>query len=467
MSNDRNTQKTIIPDGPLTPSSMPDTIPGRSQEFIEDHGNETDYVLKSGAPETEPGKAPDASAFSPASSPEKTVYPILFAISFSHMLNDTMQSLIPSIYPIVKEGFALSFAQIGLITLTFQLSAALLQPFVGLYTDRKPQPYSLAIGMGFTLVGLLMLSVAPSFAILLCSVSLVGIGSSIFHPEASRIAYLSSGGQRGLAQSVFQVGGNAGSAIGPLLVALIIVPFGRGSVGWFSAIALVAMVVLAFVGKWYKSHIIVQKAKPARASSTPEHHLSTRTIVLSISVLLMLIFSKFFYMVSLTSYLTFYLMQKFGVSVQASQTYLFVFLFSVAVGTFAGGPLGDRFGRKYVIWASILGVAPFTIMLPYANLMWTTILIVIIGIILSSAFSAILVYAQELVPGKVGLVSGLFFGFAFGMAGVGSAILGELADRTSITYIYYLCSYLPLIGLLTALLPNIESTGQKQKAAKK
>lgn len=398
-----------------------------------------------------------------AASPERTIYPILFAISFSHMLNDTMQSLIPSIYPMVKDSFALSFSQIGIITLTFQMAGSLMQPFVGLYTDKKPQPYSLAVGMGFTLIGLVLLSQAPTYPILLCSVALVGMGSSVFHPEASRMAYLASGGRRGLAQSVFQVGGNAGSAIGPLLAAMIIVPYGRGSVLWFCLIALCAITVLTFVGRWYKNHIVRRKARPAHAALDAPLNLSRSKVILSIFVLLMLIFSKFFYMASMTSYFTFYLINKFGVSVQTSQTYLFIFLAAVAVGTFAGGPAGDRFGRKYVIWASILGVAPFTLALPYANLLWTTILIVVIGIILSSAFSAILVYAQELVPGKVGLVSGLFFGFAFGMAGIGSAVLGELADHTSIFYVYHVCSYLPLIGLLTGFLPNIESTRQRMK----
>jgi FSR family fosmidomycin resistance protein-like MFS transporter len=403
----------------------------------------------------------DGRRSSAGSSAEKTVYPILFAISFSHLLNDTMQSVIPSIYPIVKESFALTFTQVGLITFVFQLSAALLQPFVGLFTDKRPQPYSLAIGMGFTLLGLLLLSRAPSFELLLLAVGLVGIGSSVFHPEASRIAYLASGGRRGLAQSLFQVGGNAGSSLGPLLAALIIVPFGVASVGWFSGIALLAMAVLWMVGRWYSAHIVHLKAKPAGHATSPGHQLSRGKVVGSISILLVLIFSKYFYFVSLTSYLTFYMMNKFGVSVQASQGYLFAFLFAVAVGTFVGGPLGDRYGRKYVIWASILGVAPFTLALPYANLTWTTVLIVIIGLVMASAFSAILVYAQELVPGKVGLVSGLFFGFAFGMAGLGSAVLGKLADHTSIDVVYQICSFLPLIGLVTGLLPNIQSNRRR------
>lgn len=429
----------------------------------------TTQTSLSDSPSTDEPPSPSPSTLPPAGTnpAERTAYAILFAISFSHLLNDTMQSLIPSIYPMVKESFRLSYTQIGLITFTFQLSASLLQPFVGLYTDKKPQPYSLAIGMGFTLFGLILLSMAPSFNMLLVSVGMVGIGSSVFHPEASRMAYHASGGKRGFAQSVFQVGGNAGSAIGPLLAALIIVPHGRQSVAWFSLIALVAMGVLTYVGGWYKRHVIMLKSKRASiaAAMGTRAPLSRATIVTSISILLALIFSKFFYMVSMTSFFTFYLMDKFGVSIQQSQTYLFIFLAAVAVGTFAGGPIGDYVGRKYVIWASILGAAPFTLLLPYANLFWTIVFVILIGLILSSAFSAILVYAQELLPGKVGLVSGLFFGFAFGMAGVGSAVLGQLADHTSINYVYQVCSFLPLIGLLTAFLPNIESTRQPMKKA--
>lgn len=386
---------------------------------------------------------------------EKTVFPILFALSFSHLLNDTIQSLIPAIYPIVKADYNLSFSQIGLITLSFQLAASLLQPVVGLYTDKKPQPFSLAIGMAFTLCGLIVLSLSNSFHVILMAVALVGVGSSIFHPEASRMAYMASGGKRGLAQSVFQLGGNAGSSIGPLLAAWIIVPHGQFSVIWFSLIALLAIVILSNVGRWYKGRIRLASAGKKKIPVLSQG-LSKGRIISSIVILLVLIFSKYFYMASLTSYFTFYLMSKFNVSVQSSQIYLFVFLFSVAAGTLAGGPIGDRIGRKYVIWFSILGTAPFALLLPYANLFWTGVLIVPIGIILASAFSAILVYAQELIPGKVGLVSGLFFGFAFGMGGIGSALLGELADRTSITYVYGICSFLPLIGLLTGFLPNIE-----------
>ncbi|MEJ7692429.1 MFS transporter, partial [Daejeonella sp.] len=390
----------------------------------------------------------------------KTVFPILFAISFSHLLNDTIQSLIPAIYPVVKNSFSLTFAQIGLITLTFQMAASLLQPFVGLYTDRKPQPYSLAIGMGFTLIGLVSLSQAPNFLMLIVSVAFVGIGSSIFHPEASRMASMASGGRRGMAQSVFQVGGNAGSSIGPLLAALVIVPYGQSNIIWFSLLALLAIIILVNVGGWYKLKI------KARAHKSPAAHvvqtLPRKQVIISVIILLILIFSKYFYLASMSSYYTFYMIHKFGVSVQSSQVYLFIFLFSVAAGTLIGGPLGDKIGRKYVIWGSILGVAPFTLLLPHANLFWTAVLTVPIGVILASAFSAILVYAQELIPGKVGMISGLFFGFAFGMGGVGSALLGALADRTSIEYVYSICAFLPLIGLITGFLPDI---GKKAKVA--
>ncbi|WP_268223805.1 MFS transporter [Sinomicrobium oceani] len=388
-------------------------------------------------------------------SAEKTVFPVLFALSFSHMMNDTLQSLIPSIYPLVKETFKLSFAQVGLITLTFQLTASLLQPLVGLYTDKYPKPYSLAIGMGFTLIGLVVLSMAPNFGTILLAVGLIGMGSSVFHPEASRIAHMASGGRHGMAQSLFQVGGNAGSSMGPLLAAIIIVPFGQSSVIWFSLAALLAIIVLSRVGQWYKNNL---HRAPAQKKKTYDHalghRLSRTQVIWSIVVLLFLIFSKYIYMSSLTSYYTFYLMDKFDVSVQASQVYLFVFLFAIAAGTFFGGPLGDRFGRKYVIWFSILGIAPFTLILPYVNLFWTGTLTVLIGLILSSAFSAILVYAQELIPGKVGMVSGLFFGFAFGIAGIGSAVLGDIADATSIEYVFKMCSFLPLLGLLTVFLPS-------------
>jgi len=386
---------------------------------------------------------------------EKTVFPILFALSFSHLLNDTIQSLIPAIYPIIKTNYRLSFSQIGLITLTFQMAASLLQPFVGLYTDKKPQPYSLAIGMAFTLTGLITLSQSAHFYTMLISVAFIGIGSSIFHPEASRMAHAASGGKRGLAQSVFQLGGNAGSSLGPLLAAWIIVPYGQFSVIWFSAIALLAIVILTYVGNWYKGFVLARSKKTA--IQTEISQFSRNKVIFSVVILLLLIFSKYFYMASLTNYFTFYLINKFQVSVQTSQIYLFVFLFSVAAGTLLGGPIGDKIGRKYVIWASILGTAPFALLLPHANLFWIGVLIVPIGMILASAFSAILVYAQELIPGKVGLVAGLFFGFAFGMGGIGSALLGRLADSEGIDYVFKICAFLPLIGLLTGFLPNIET----------
>ncbi|HEY2801098.1 MAG TPA: MFS transporter [Chthoniobacterales bacterium] len=381
-----------------------------------------------------------------------TVLAILFAISFSHLLNDSIQSLIPAIYPLLKRSFHLSFVQVGLITLAFQMTASILQPFVGLFTDRRPQPFSLACGMGLTLGGLGLLSQAGNFAMVVAAAALVGMGSSIFHPESSRVAHLASGGRTGLAQSIFQVGGNAGSSLGPLLAALIVVPYGQRSVLWFALFALLGIAILVGVGKWYRSHLAERKARSAPPAETRP---MSRRVALALVVLGVLIFSKYFYLASLTNYYTFYLIQKFHLSVRAAQLHLFLFLFAVAVGTVLGGPVGDRYGRKLVIWISILGVAPFTIALPYANLFWTGALTVVIGLILASAFSAILVYAQELVPGKVGLISGLFFGLAFGMAGIGSAVLGEIADRTSIAYVFHLCSFLPLIGLLTAFLPNI------------
>jgi FSR family fosmidomycin resistance protein-like MFS transporter len=386
----------------------------------------------------------------------QTIFSVLLAISFSHLLNDTIQSLIPSIYPIVKNSFHLSFTQIGFITLTFQLSASLLQPLVGSYTDRKPQPFSLATGMTFSLAGLILLSQSSSYLMLLMSVCLIGVGSSVFHPEASKVAYMAAGNRRGLAQSIFQVGGNAGSSIGPLLAALIVVPHGQSSILWFSILAFLAIVVLSRLGFWYKAHLFSLKRKPKAKHFESTIHLSKNRITLSVIILLVLIFSKYFYLASMTSYYTFYLIHKFYVSVQTSQLYLFAFLLAVAAGTILGGPLGDKFGRKYVIWFSILGAAPFTLILPHASLFFTCVLSIFIGVIIASAFSAILVYAQELLPGKVGMVSGLFFGFAFGMGGLGSAVLGMLADKTSIEHVYNLCAFLPLIGLLTAFLPNLK-----------
>ncbi len=392
---------------------------------------------------------------------EKTAYSILLAIGFSHLLNDVMQSLIPSIYPIIKDSFRLNFVQIGLITLTFQLSASVFQPFVGFYTDKKPKPFSLTIGMLFTLLGIILISFAASYEILLFAVALVGIGSSVFHPEASRVAHLASGGKRGLAQSIFQVGGNAGRSIGPLLAAIIIVPFGRMSISFFSILAILAIVILIKIGNWYKKKNQEHTSEKNNNDNIEINHtFSKQKIFFVVFILLTLIFSKYIYLACMTSFFTFYLIDKFQVSVQTSQVYLFILLASSAIGTMIGGPLSDRFGRKYIIWFSILGVSPFTILLPYANLFWTTILTIIIGVILASAFPTILVYAQELLPGKVGMIAGLFFGFAFGIAGIGSAVLGELADQTSITFIFQICSYLPLIGLITWLLPKLDISRQ-------
>jgi len=385
---------------------------------------------------------------------KRTSYGILGAISVSHLLNDMIQSLILAIYPLLQNEFSLSFVQIGMITLTFQVTASLLQPLIGMYTDKYPQPYSLPIGMGFTLSGLLLLATASSFPMILLAAALVGTGSSVFHPESSRVARMASGGRHGLAQSVFQVGGNLGSSLGPLLAALIIEPYGRGNVAWFSLAALLGMVVLLQISQWYRLQNRSNKGKAQPKIANP---LPTGKVVLSFAILLLLIFSKYFYLASLSSYYTFYLIEKFHVSVQNAQFHLFAFLFAVAVGTVIGGPIGDRIGRKYVIWGSILGAAPFTLLLPHVSLYWTGPLTVIIGLILASAFSAILVYAQELLPGRIGMVSGLFFGLAFGMGGLGAAVLGFVADRTGIELVYQVCAFLPLIGILTLFLPNIGS----------
>ena len=383
-----------------------------------------------------------------------TVTAILIAISFSHMLNDTIQSLMPAIYPFLKDHFRLSYTQIGLITLTFQCTASLLQPVVGIVTDRRPQPYSLAVGMGFSLAGLVLLSLASTFAEILLAAALVGLGSAVFHPESSRVARMASGGRYGLAQSTFQVGGNIGSALGPLAAAFIVIPGGQGSIAWFSLVALLAILVLSNVGRWYARQMILH-LKAGRAKIVSHHGLSSRRITASIAVLVILTFSKFFYLASLTSYYTFFLIHKFGLSVQASQLHLFIFLAAVAAGTFFGGPLGDRFGRKMVIWFSILGALPFALMLPYANLFWTGVLSVAIGLIMATAFSTIVVFAQELVPGKVGMISGIFFGIAFGMGGIGAAVLGWMADATSIDFVFKFCSFIPAVGLLTIFLPNL------------
>ena len=387
---------------------------------------------------------------------QQTVFPILFTISFAHLINDMLQSVIPSIYPLIKGEFHLTFAQVGLIAFTFQIIASILQPFVGFYTDRKPRPFSLPVGMGLTLTGLLIASVATHYYVILVAVSFIGMGSSIFHPESSRVAHLASGGKKGLAQSIFQLGGNAGSAIGPLLAAIIIAPYGQFNVIWFCLAAFVGILVLLRIGKWYRDRLAYNAKNKITHTEYHNHNLPRKRVIFSLAILLVLIFSKFFYLCSLTSYYTFFLIHKFHLTIQHSQVYLFLFLGAVAAGTVIGGPLGDRFGRKYIIWISILGVAPFTMLLPYVPLFWTAVLSVIIGLILSSAFSAILVYATDLVPGKVGLIAGLFFGLAFGMGGLGSAVLGKVADMTSIEFVFKICAFLPLIGVFTAFLPNIE-----------
>ncbi|MEC3767225.1 MFS transporter [Cupriavidus sp. SS-3] len=404
------------------------------------------------------GAAPATPSLAPSPQAERTGFRVLSAISFAHFLNDMIQSLILAIYPMLKGGFNLSFTQIGLLTMTYQVTASLLQPVVGLYTDKHPKPHSLAVAMAFTLAGLLLLSVAPSYGVLLVAAALVGTGSSIFHPESSRVARMASGGQHGLAQSIFQVGGNGGSAMGPLLAALIV--HQQASLAWFSLAALVGIVVLWRIGGWYARQL-AQGARKRKASGASASPVATRVVVRAMVVLMVLVFSKYFYMASLTSYYTFYLMERFALARQDAQLHLFLFLFAVAAGTILGGPIGDRIGRKRVIWASILGVAPFTLLLPHVGLFWTTVLTFIIGFILASAFSAILVFAQELIPGKVGMVSGLFFGFAFGMGGIGAAVLGGMADTHGIRAVYEYCAYLPLLGLLTVFLPDLRERPQR------
>jgi len=398
----------------------------------------------------------------PADTRERTTLAVILALSFCHMLNDTIQSLIPALYPMLKTSFGLDFAEIGLITLTFQLTASILQPGVGLFTDRRPQTYALAFGMGSTLVGLLLLAHASSYPLLLLAAALVGTGSSVFHPESSRVARMASGGRHGLAQSLFQVGGNAGSALGPLLAAFVVLARGQASIAWFSLIALLAIVVLTFVGRWYRRERALRAARP-RSRAAVAHGLAHRRVAVSVGLLLVLAFSKNFYLASLGSYYTFYLIDRFGVSTESAQLHLFAFLAAAAVGTVVGGPIGDRIGRKWVIWASILGVLPFTLMLPYAGPFWVGPVSVAIGLILASAFPAIVVFAQELVPGKVGMIAGIFFGVAFGAGGLGAAALGELADLTSIGHVFRLCAFIPAIGLLTAFLPDIEP-GRRRRA---
>lgn len=386
---------------------------------------------------------------------------VLFSVSFTHLLNDLIQSLVAAIYPILKEKFALDFGQIGMITLAFQLTASLLQPWVGHVTDKRPRPFLLPVGMGVTLLGLLLLSTAPSYPILLVSAAMVGVGSSIFHPESSRIARVASGGRHGFAQSLFQVGGYFGTALGPLLAAWIVVRNGQGSVAWFSPVAIVGGFILFKVAQWYSANLRVRTANAGPEASP----FSRRTVGIAMTVLVLLVFSKQFYLAAMSSFYTFYLIDRFHLSVADAQIHLFIFLAAVAVGTLVGGPIGDRVGRKYVIWVSILGVLPFTLALPYANLTGTTVLAVCIGLILSSAFSAIVVYAQDLMPNSVGMIAGLFFGLAFGTGGLGAAVLGEVADHTSIEYVFKLCSFLPAIGLLTWFLPSTPSKVARARTA--
>lgn len=400
------------------------------------------------------------SEVSTSSSTNKTAYSILIAVSFAHLLNDLLQGVIPAIYPRLEQKFDLSMGQIGMITLCYQLAASLLQPLVGSFTDKNPKPYSQITGMFFTTTGIIALAYAPSYGWILAAVILVGIGSSIFHPESSRVAYLASGGKRSLAQSIFQIGGNSGTALAPLLVAWIVIPNDQHHILWFVLFALVAKIVLTYIGRWYSNNLKLVNKNQKKKIYLPD--LSPNRITSSIAILLILIFSKYFYVASITSYFQFYTMDKFGLNEIQAQVYLFYFLLSVAVGTLLGGYFGDKIGRKYVIWFSVLGAAPFTLLLPYVGLQWTGILIVIIGLIISSAFPAILVYAQELLPKKIGMVSGLFYGFAFGMGGLGSAVLGWWADLTSVAYIYVICSYLPLIGIIAYFLPDMKKVGLKE-----
>lgn len=389
-----------------------------------------------------------------ASLPYPTVYPILFAVCVSHMLNDLMQAALPSLYPMLKDEYHLTYLQIGMITFVFQVTASIFQPFVGTYTDKYPRPYSFVGGMVFTLTGIILLAFASNFTLILLAAGTIGLGSSIFHPEASRVSYLASGNRRGLAQSIFQLGGNMGYTLAPILVLKLVLPYQQVNILWFAIAAILAMIVLTIIGGWYKNQLQLL-ASGKRKAVEAIHSLDKRIIRRSIAILLVLIFSKYFYTACISNYFTFYLIEHHGISKEGAQVFLFLFMLSITAGTVLGGPLGDRFGRKIVIWFSILGAAPFTIMLPFADLFWTGILVVIIGLITSSSFSAILVYAQELLPGKIGMISGLFYGFAFGMAGLGAAVLGQLIDATGITTVFIICSYLPLIGIITIFLPNI------------
>ena len=388
---------------------------------------------------------------------EGTAYAILFTMGICHLLNDMIQSIIPAIYPLLKDKFGFTFAQIGIITLVFQLTSSVLQPFVGLYADRHPQPYSLATGMCFTLVGLIALAFAPNFMLLLLSVALIGCGSSVFHPEASRVAQMASGGKKSLAQSIFQVGGNGGSAFGPLLAALVVIPYGQHAVGWFALAALLASLLLLRVGYWY-SLVLTEIKENHRKKTFAPCNLPKRTVHIALGILVLMIFSKYFFNACMTSYFTFYLIEKFGVSVQASQYCLFAYLAAFAIGTLVGGFLGDRYGRKYVILFSILGAAPFTLAMPYLNLGWTIVMAVITGLIIASAFSAIVVYATDLMPDKLGMIAGIFFGLMFGLGGIGSAFFGWLADKTSIEFIFHVSTWLPLFGIIAIFLPNIRPT---------
>lgn len=390
-----------------------------------------------------------------SNAPSSATFAILASLSVCHLLNDMNQSLLSALYPILKDSYQLDYGQIGLITLAFQLTASMLQPVVGMVTDRRPQPFSLPVAMGSSLIGLLLLAVASSYAVILFAAALVGIGSSVFHPEASRVARMASGGRYGFAQSLFQVGGATGSAIGPLLAAFIVVPLGQPSIAWFSLAALLAILLLTNVSFWYSRHPSMAGQGARHAAPRAHASLSRNKVAFAIAVLVLLLFSKNVYTASLSSYYTFYLIQKFHLSVQSAQIYLFIFLGALAAGTFAGGPIGDRFGAKPVIWFSILGAFPFALMLPYANLFWTAVLTVVIGLVLASAFSAILVYAQELLPGRVGLVAGMFFGFSFGLGALGAAALGQLADLVGMETVYYYCSFLLMLGLFAAFLPNL------------